>query len=94
MGFLFALLSTLPGVIGTYFKSKSDTAVAQAQTAATISTNETKSQLSYVNKPFTLLPSSSFTFDRNINDDIRSLLSDLIIEIDRKSTEASSFMLI
>ncbi|CAF1020014.1 unnamed protein product [Rotaria sordida] len=57
-----------------------------------MSTNETKSQLSYVNKPFTLFPSSSFTFDRNINDDIRSLLSDLIIEIDRKSTEASSFI--
>ncbi|CAF2976328.1 unnamed protein product [Rotaria sp. Silwood2] len=55
-------------------------------------TNRTKSQLSSHNKQFTLLPSSSFAFDHKINDDIRSLLSDLIIEIDKKSAEALSFI--
>ncbi|CAF1199407.1 unnamed protein product [Rotaria sp. Silwood1] len=58
--------------------------------SSSVSTNETKSQLSFVNKQFTLLPSSSFASDHKINDDIRSLLSDLIIDIDKKPAEASS----
>jgi hypothetical protein len=54
-----------------------------------IVTNEIHSPVSSGNKQL-----SSFEFDQNINDDIRALLSDLVIEIDKKSAEISSSMLV
>jgi hypothetical protein len=54
-----------------------------------IETNENHSLLSSGNKQL-----SSFEFDQNIKADIRALLSDLVIDIDKKSAEISSSMLV
>jgi hypothetical protein len=50
---------------------------------------ETHSLLSSGNKQV-----SSLQIDQNINDDIRALLTDLVVNIDKKTAEISSPMLV
>ena len=54
-----------------------------------IETNEIHSRLSTGNKQL-----SSIQIDQNINDDIRALLSDLVVNVDKKLAEISSPVLV